>query len=264
MKSIGNILFAGLVLSCGAAVAESRVVIGAYNFPPIASVTTTGKVSGLLADLVNELNTRQSDYAFVLFKTAPKRRYLDFQQGHYDTIFFESTQWSWQAVENQATPPLLMDEDVYVALKKPGRDQSFFDHLPQRRIVAMLGYHYGFANFETDEQRLRQNFDILLSHNHRRNIELLLIDRPSAAEIAIVSRSYLALHFTLNPTDQARLLISNKVDQRYALRALTRPDGPISADTLMALLNPLIQDGTYAALVKRYNLQLPDALSTKP
>ncbi|MDX1633659.1 MAG: amino acid ABC transporter substrate-binding protein [Marinobacter sp.] len=241
----------------GSALAAIRVAVGVYHFPPVATVSATGEVSGLVGDLLAELNTRQSEYRFETYITSPKRRQLDFVEGHYHLIFFESPRWSWQDVDHLATEPLLMDRELYVALAKPGRDQSFFEPVSERKIVAMLGYHYGFSDEVTDEQILRQRFDIELSHSHRRNLELILADRPSVAEVAVVSESYLQLFLQRQPAMADRLLVSETPDQSYRMRALLRPDAPISLPALTSLLATIKDSGLYAEMVARYGLQLP-------
>jgi hypothetical protein len=194
MKWIFGLFAIIVTVACSqTAYSDTRVTVGVYHFPPAAVVTDAKKISGLLGQILDELNARQSDYTFVPYITSSQGRHRDFIHGRYDVIFFESPKWSWGGIEHQATHPLLKDEEVYLALKKPGRDQSFFNHLHIRRIVAMLGYHYDFADYETDGDILRQRFDIELSHSHRRNIDLILADRPDIAEITVVGRSYLQL-----------------------------------------------------------------------
>ncbi|MEX0603274.1 MAG: amino acid ABC transporter substrate-binding protein [Marinobacter sp.] len=241
--------------------AATRVVVGAYHFPPIVSVSGEEGVSGLLTDVLTALNDSQSDYHFEVLITSSKRRYMDFQQQHYDVIFFESPHWSWQDIPHQESKPFLIDEEVYVALHKTGRGQSFFTPIKQRKLVAMFGYHYGFANFSTDEFVLRRRFDIVLSHSQQRNIKLILTDRPTLAEVAVISRSFLKRYFRDNPEDRNLLMISDKADQRYELGALLRPDSPITVRKLEALLDPIIQRGSYQALVLEHGLQLPENLA---
>ncbi|WP_242634298.1 substrate-binding periplasmic protein [Marinobacter salicampi] len=242
---------------CSNANAQTQVVVGAYNFPPIAVVQDSGQVEGLLAELLTELNERQGNYTFVAFATSPKRRHRDFADARYDVIFFESDEWNWDSVPHQVTRPILKDEEVYIALDKPDRGQDFFDDIRSRRIVAMLGYHYGFTDGVTDEAELRERFDIELSHSHHRNIELILADRPSVAEVAVVSRSYLSLYFRNNPDQRDEFLVSHEVDQSYLLHAIARPDSPVSAESLEDLIDRLMEDGVYQALVRSHGLQLP-------
>lgn len=245
------------------AYATTEITVGVYNFPPVATVQSSKKADGLLGDLLKELNSDHDDLAFRIVHTSPKRRHLDFNAGLYDVIFFESPDWGWKALPVSRTHPVLKDEEVYIALKKSGRDQSFFDNVAERRIVAISGYHYGFTGLSTDNESLENRFDIEFSHSHSRNLNLIKADRPSLAEIAVVSRSYLHMHFLENPEDRDRFLVSDQEDQTYLLHILVRNGGSIDAQTIEELLAPLIEDGRYQRLVKKYGLQLPPKLADR-
>jgi ABC-type amino acid transport substrate-binding protein len=155
----------------------------------------------------------------------------------------------------------LADEELYVALKKPGRDSSFFDDLHNRSIVAISGYYYGFAGYETDNSVLEQKFNIEFSDSHARNMNLIKVD-PSVAEVAIVSHSYLQRHLARHPEDRDKLLISNEPDQRYQLSIIARKGGAASADQMLELLAPLVDNGRYRQLVENWGLQLPAGFLT--
>lgn len=239
---------------------ETEIVVGVYHFPPVAAVRDNRKAEGLLGDLLAELEATHEDLSFRIVHTSPKRRHLDFEAGLYDVIFFESPEWGWESWPIAATGPILADEDVYVALNKPGRDQSFFDNIGERNIVAISGYHYGFAGLSTDNSKLKERFQIEFSHSHARNLSLIKADRPSLAEMAIVSRSYLHMYLEQNPQDRDRLLVSDKADQRYLLHILARKGGPISPQSLERMILPLIEQGRYQQMVRNHGLQLPPDL----
>lgn len=240
--------------------AETDIVVGVYDFPPIARVDEHQKLEGLLGDLLKELEAVHQDVNFRIFHTSPKRRYLDFDARLYDVIFFESPSWEWQDKQALITPPVLMDEDLYIALDKPGRDLNFFDNLAQRNIVALSGYHYGFAGMETNPQELERRFNIEFSDSHSRNLKLIKADRPSVAEVAIINDSYLKIHLAQHPEDRDRLLISEQPDQTYQLSIITHPEGPVTAGDMMDLLAPLIESGRYQSLVEKWGLNLPPTL----
>jgi len=241
---------------------ETEITVGVYHFPPIASVDDNGEPTGLLGDLLQELEQANPTVSFRVFHTSPKRRYLDFEAGLYDVIFFESPGWGWTKRNVDISRPILADEELYVALKKPGRDDSFFDDLEQRSIVAISGYHYGFTGYETDNSVLEQKFNIEFSDSHSRNIKLIKADRPSVAEVAIVSHSYLQRHLTRHPEDWDELLVSKKPDQRYQLSIIARKGGTASADEMLRLLAPLVDNGRYRHLVENWGLQLPAGFLT--
>lgn len=251
-------LFAATMLAFSPASAgERNLTVGVYHFPPIASVDADGKAEGLLGDLLAELAQTHPGLTFRVFHTSPKRRYLDFDAGLYDVIFFESPEWGWLEKNVDITRPILEDEELYVALKKPERDGSFFEDLNKRSIVAISGYHYRFTGYETDNEVLSEKFNIEFSDSHSRNLALIKADRPSVAEVAIVSRSYLQQHLAEQPEDRDRLLISEEPDQRYQLSIVVRKGGPVTGEDTLALLTPLIQNGRYQHLVKKWGLKLP-------
>lgn len=241
---------------------ETEITVGVYHFPPIASVDANGKPSGLLGDLLQELEQANPTVSFRVFHTSPKRRYLDFEAGLYDVIFFESPGWGWTKRNVDISRPILADEELYVALKKTGRDDSFFDDLEQRSIVAISGYHYGFTGYETDNSVLKQKFNIEFSDSHSRNINLIKADRPSVAEVAIVSHSYLQRHLARHPEDWDKLLVSREPDQRYQLSIIARKGGAASADEMLRLLAPLVDNGRYRQIVENWGLQLPAGFLT--
>lgn len=185
---------------------------------------------------------------------------MDMKAGLYDVIFFENSSWGWEALPVETTPPILKEEEVYVALSKPGRDMSFFDNLSQRRIIAIAGFHYGFANHETDTAKLEQRFDIEFSDNPSRSLELIKADRPSVAEIAVVGRAYLRQHFKKHPEDRSKFLVSQGADQTYHLQVIVRKEAPVNADDISRLIAPLVANGTYLTLVEKWGLQLPDTM----
>lgn len=240
---------------------DTEIAVGVYDFPPVAAVSEHTRVDGLLGELLPELDANHQDITFRIVHTSPKRRHLDFDAGLYDVIFFESLNWGWESRPVAATWPILTDEDVYVALDKPGRDQSFFDNIADRAIVAISGYHYGFAGLSTDNAELEERFQIEFSHSHDRNLNLIKADRPSVAEVAIVSRSYIRMHLAQHPEDRGRFLVSDVPDQTYQLRIMARKGGPLKAVALERLLLPLIEDGRYQRMVERHGLQVPPELA---
>lgn len=257
------LIAAALMLSgFPAAHGKTVITVGAYYFPPLAEVSHDHQPRGLLADLIDGLEAVNDDVDFDIFYTSPKRRHLDFEAGLYDVMFFESADWDWTDRNVTMSRPILTDEELYVALKKPGRDLSFFDDIRSRHIVAIAGYHYGFADLETDSQALQESFHIEFSNSQSRNLQLIKADRPSVADVAIISRSYLQMHLSEHPQDWRRLLISDRLDQRYQLRIIARKDGPVNADDLFDMMAPLVANGSYRLMVEKWGLQLPPGFLT--
>ncbi|MCG8611741.1 MAG: phosphate/phosphite/phosphonate ABC transporter substrate-binding protein [Pseudomonadales bacterium] len=231
-----------------------EVKIGGYDFPPYVWMYGGQTAKGATLDLIVALNQSQSEYRFSFFPTTAKRRYLDFKQQNYDVILFESVLWGWQKLQHDATSVFMGGGEVYIALNLPGRDQNFFTDIQSKQLVGILGYHYGFASFNADEDFLRKNFAILLSNNHERNIQLVLLNRPDVAEVAVVTKSLLDNYLEKSPRVKNQLLISQVYDQTYEHRAIVRPGSPIAARQLEALINALGRSGAVERIRERWHL----------
>lgn len=261
-RPLALVIAALLLGGTTAAQAKTVITVGAYHFPPVAEVSEDQQPQGLLADLIQGLEAAHDDIDIQIFHTSPKRRHLDFDAGLYDVMFFESPNWGWTNRDITFSRPILTDEDFYIALRKPGRDLDFFDDIRNRQLIAISGYHYGFAGLENNTKTLQNNFKIEFSDSHSRNLKLIKADRPSVAEVAIISRAYLQRHLSEQPEDWRQLLISDRLDQRYELRIIARKHGPVSANDMMQRLAPLVADGSYRMMVEKWGLQLPAGFLT--
>ena len=230
------------------ALAAELVRVGGYEFPPFVE-TDGGQARGLTIDLIEALNKAQSQYEFRFVATSARRRYADIAEGHIDAIFFESPEWEWAAkgLPVDFSNVFLQGGEVFIAPAKPGRGQDWFDDLKGKRLVGILGYHYGFANFVADPDQLAAKWGMKLVNNHRSSIEMVLADRM---DVAVVTDAYLNSYLARNPGARERLVISDRYDQRYNHRILLRRGGPVEVGAINALLAGMERDGTLARLWK--------------
>lgn len=253
MHSIVRLMLIALGLCLlPSALAEQRVRVGAYHFPPYVVKPESQQPGGLLPELLEALNATQPDYRFELVPTSVTRRYRDFTKARYDLIFFESPDWGWQDIELDKLDLHISDAEVYVARVEPGRGQSYFDSLKGKRMALYSGYHYGFAGFNADQDYLSRTFNAVLTYSHDSNLLMLLHRR---AELSVVPRSYLRLYQQTNPQQSQLLLVSERTDQVYHHQALLRPDGPLGPEVLAQLLESLQRSGRLSALLGRYHLR---------
>ncbi len=248
---VRNLCLSFLLCLALPALAAEEVRVGAYHFPPYMVKPESAEPVGLVVDLLAELNQLQSTYRFVLVATSTMRRYRDLESGRFDLILFESPQWGWQNTPHSTLNLHIEDAEVYVARAQPGRDQSYFDELKGKRLALYNGYHYGFADFNSDQQFLTEHFDARLTYSHDSNLVMLMRDR---ADIAVITHSYLRLYQDRHPELRAAFLVSQRVDQFYRHQALFRPQAPVKPERFAELLQALNSDGRLDRLLTRYHL----------
>lgn len=251
---LGTLLVLGLSLALSPPVAALQEVhIGGAHFPPYVIKPEQEDASGLLPELIVALNAAQPDYRFVMVPTAISRRFRDFQQGRIDMAVFENPGWGWEGIEGARIDMGLEDAEIYVAQAKEGRDEHYFDQLKDKRLALYSGYHYGFAQFNSDPAYLNREFTTTSTYSHDSNLMMVLRDR---VDVALVTRSYFGAYLEAHPGERPRFLPSKRVDQTYRHYALLRPQAPIDAATFAALLDRLRQNGELERIFSRYQIEV--------
>jgi len=251
-------VFAGLVHSTSLMAAEAiEVRIGATHFPPYTIRPEQNVKVGLLAQLAQALNQAQPVYHFVLVPTSVPRRFADLEQGRTDMAIFENPAWGWQNVAHSAVDLGLEDAEIFVAARKAGRDQRFFDDLRGKHLALFHGYHYAFASFNADTRFLQQTYGATLTYSHDSNLYMLERGR---ADIALVTRSYFNDFLLRHPEQVERLMASERVDQTYRHYALLRPEAPISAQDFAQLVERLRASGELERIFAPYQVRVATRL----
>ena len=247
-----------LMILSSSVMAEERikVIVGMYPFAPFVETridrNNEQQPSGMTIDLISALNQTQKKYSFEVIQIPPKRRYQFYKDGHYDVIFYENKEWGWDGIDIDESNSYQKGGEVYVALNKPGRGQDYFDDFTGKRMMGILGFHYGFSGFNASEDYLTKHYYMHFSYNNLKNITLLLKER---GDIAVITKAYLQRYLTSNPEHKSKLLISEKMDQEYQHAVLVRPDIQPSVDEINSMLETLYQSGTLTKLWKKYGIE---------
>ncbi|RML88798.1 Extracellular solute-binding protein [Pseudomonas amygdali pv. photiniae] len=233
--------------------AAQVVRVAAVHFPPYMVRPEKGEDAGLLPKLIDALNAEQDDYEFVMIPTSVPRRFRDFAEGRFDVAIFENPDWGWKDIAHETVDLGLEDAEVYVARRVEGRDQNYFDDLSDKRLALFSGYHYGFANFNTDQKYLSEHFNVTSTYSHDSNLLMVVRNR---ADIAPVTRSYLIDFMAHNKDEAAQLMVSERVDQIYRQYALLRPNGNIDVPHFKALLQKLRADGELETIFQPLHIKV--------
>ncbi|KPB34783.1 substrate-binding periplasmic protein [Pseudomonas amygdali] len=233
--------------------AAQVVRVAAVHFPPYMVRPEKGEDAGLLPKLIDALNAEQDDYEFVMIPTSVPRRFRDFAEGRFDVAIFENPDWGWKDIAHETVDLGLEDAEVYVARRVEGRDQNYFNDLSDKRLALFSGYHYGFANFNTDQKYLSEHFNVTSTYSHESNLLMVVRNR---ADIAPVTRSYLIDFMAHNKDEAAQLMVSERVDQIYRQYALLRPNGNIDVPHFKALLEKLRADGELETIFQPLHIKV--------
>lgn len=251
-EAMKNVAFVLIFISSYALSQEPiEIIVGMYPFAPFVELSDSGAATGMTVDLVIALNKSQTKYSFQTILVPPKRRYQSYIRGDFDVIFYENKAWSWQNHPMDISQIYQKGGEVYVALKQFGRGQEYFDNFENKRMMGIIGFHYGFADFKTDEKYLRTKFNISLSLSNDENLTKLLKQR---GDVAVITKAYLQRYFKKHPKVEDRLLISEQLDQEYNHTALLRPDSKISIAEINEMLDGLASSGEMQRLFERYGI----------
>ena len=229
---------------------REQILVGVAHFPPFI-INEGGTVGGLAMQMLELMNAEQSKYEFIALPTLPNTRHKIFDLGRYDMSMFDNLDWGWKGRDVDASDAYLRGGEIYITQAEPGKGQEYFDSFKNKKMVGIEGYHYGFADFNSDPAYLIQNFDIELTRSNAGSIQMILAGR---GDIAVVTKSYLALYLNEHPGDRDKLLLSTKFDQTYQHRIILRRNIKLTIAEINDLLASLKQSGKLDALWAKINL----------
>ncbi|MBV4467180.1 transporter substrate-binding domain-containing protein [Pseudomonas sp. SWRI79] len=254
IRTASRLLLAALAVCCVLPSQAAQLVrVGAAHFPPYTVRPESGADTGLLPQLMEALNQLQTDYRFELVPTSIPRRFNDFKEGRVDMAIFENPDWGWKDIPHTLVDMGLEDAEIFVAQKKPDRDENYFKDLTGKRLALYSGYHYEFANFNADPKYLADAYKATLTYSHDSNLLMVLRAR---ADIALVTRSYLSDYLLRNEKVGEQLLVSQRIDQVYHHYALIRPQAPITGEAFGKLLQGLRDNGQMLKIFNPYKIAL--------
>lgn len=210
---------------------------------------------GLALDITHALNDIQQDYLFVSKLYPIKRLHSKVQGKSLHIVAFQDEIWFPGLPLRTSACVLYESRERFIALKSKAKDQTYFDSIETKKILAVAVFHYNFANNINDEEWLKGQFDIALSSNQYVVIQGILRGRGDVGIISSASLAYLRM---TNPQDYDKLLVSERVDRYNQRRYLLFENSPIDSDKLNQLLATLYRSGVMEKLFSKYGLPAPD------
>ncbi len=174
-----------------------------------------------------------------------------------DIIMFEDIDWGWinQNVEFSRQFHIkgkpYQDADLYIALNEKSQDQSYFENFAGKILLLTRGYHYSFANYNTNENYLKQHFTADIATNPEAAIKKLLLKR---GDIALATRSLLNNYIKANPSDKDKFFICDRKDGIYDMLIIVGRHSPVSKNEIDNLLLQLEKTELLDNFFKENNL----------
>lgn len=210
---------------------------------------------GLGPDIIAALNKLQSTFKFELIAMPIKRSQLMIDEGWVDISMWEIPEKGWKNAKNfNVSKPLIFSKDLFITKKSDDKNQGYFSSFQDKRIAAVHGYHYNFANNETDRNKLLTQFDINLLQNDRDTITMVIKDR---AEIAVTSEVSLNWYLHSQPQYKDTFLLSDKADSSFSRHFIVPTSSPISVDELNRILMLAADKGVLTPIYRKYGLNAP-------
>lgn len=226
------------------------VKVGAYEYG-VVYYFENGEPNGIVPILIKMLNDIQTEYDFQLAETSSRRRYHSIEAGEVDLVLLESSQWEWQEFDVSFSDTIVREKDLYVALAERSDLDQLFADVTSYPMLCVLGFHYGFANYNADPEYLRQNFDVLLRYNENEVLNGVL---AGEAPLGVVSAGSLARQFVADPLLRDRLAISPEPDAIYDLVSVVSNSSAIRIENFNELIDQIHATGEIERLWQQLHI----------
>jgi len=237
---------------CMSALSSTEIKVRGYSFSPFLDFKQNGEAFGATIEIIKELNMIQDKYHFKFYKTSSKRRYNHFENDDLDVIFFEDKAWGWNKYKINSTDVFAKGGEVYITKYSPKKTQNYFKNFSNKKLIGVLGFHYGFANFDANENTLKRKYNMLLTSSPESIINLILKGR---GHIGVITESLLRKQLKEDKSLKRKIMISENYDQKYKHTALVNANSPITKDEMNKLINELRKTNKLIPIFKQYGIK---------
>ncbi len=230
---------------------EVNLLIEEGYFPLIVNLQSQ---QGLAFEFVDILNESQTEFEFTMNALPTKRLIKAVQAGSFDALFLMAVDWLPKTshsslVKSQFSVTV---ENGFYALKEHAADQSYFDNLAGLTKAGVLGYSYKFADYNTDENYLRNVHRMTLTQSETHVIKMLLFKRADVGVVGNLASQYLQ---KTNGMDMSLLFKSSKPDQIFNTTFLVNQQSQkITANQFDKIINQIPIQEKLKAVFEKYGI----------
>lgn len=250
MKRIALLLVILLTMLPSQGEAKPRIYVGGYSFAPYVEESAEGRYYGFTLDIIDELNSVQSEFHFQFVPTSVEKRHQAFALRRFDMVIFENPEWGWLSADVNYTPLDIEDGERYIALKEKATHSSYFDNLEDKNILLVRGYHYSLLNWKTVNNNT--SYKIQYVNSTKALIENILKRR---GDLAPVTESYLRYYLKRHPEKEQKLVISSRWEQHYLHNVILRNHSKLSQNKLKQYIRTMSESGKLSRIAKKYGLK---------
>jgi ABC-type amino acid transport substrate-binding protein len=202
--------------------------------------------SGLIRDLITEMNRVQNEFEFELVLFPPSRAVKYFKTLDVDIIALNDIHWGWDKLGGIGSLSLTQGRDVFFSFKNNATKKR-----QESSIAAVRGFHYKFNDF--DPAKLENNPLINLLKNEADVVTFMSYGR---AEKGISSEAYLKW-LALSKPELFNNITLLKEDHTYNRRFIVMPRSVVSLDTINNILLKLKANDLLDRIFSRYGQAPP-------
>ncbi len=207
---------------------------------------------GLVFDVVDALNSMQGEFRFQVDDYPAERLMVSYDEMDVHIIAYSDAKWGWGDRGARPSLNLTNGRDLFFTLGGYERDPSVTEE-----IAAVRGFHYAFANYDSDLLSQMPNVTLVSDEE-----SVLRLVENKRVDKGIVSEAFLQWIALSKPEVYARLKIDfDRPDHSYNRQILVLPNSPVSVDQINDLIWKMIASGRLQSLYARYGLHVPDALN---
>ncbi|MEH8017344.1 transporter substrate-binding domain-containing protein [Rheinheimera muenzenbergensis] len=212
-------------------------------------IVDLGTQQGLYYDLAHYFNQRSSNYWFKTEFVPRKRINTLLERPFAHVVLGVQPIWFKQVADRMSfTPPILLDDDVFVSLKTKAVTNQDLAELTGKTFIGVQGYHYVGLDAALKTGSLAR-VDTLQEENV---LDMLRLGR---GDFAIISMS--TLNYKTQQDDDARLFyIATEPHEHIARRMMYSKNDMLLGQELLNLLAPMPNDPDWLAILAKYNLDI--------